>query len=87
MARQEEKLYAVKDLAELADVTSSTFHKWVKKQGYEPLAARDPDSHQIITALPESEAGDAIKLRKLQGFPVKSTSLARLSSVPPVRGR
>jgi predicted DNA-binding transcriptional regulator AlpA len=84
---QPEKLYAARDLAELAGIDRSVFYKWLKKNGFETVEARDPASRQIIAALPKPEAKDAIELRKLQGFPARSTDLSRLSPVPPVLER
>ena len=76
-----EKLVAVSDVAERMGIERSNARKWLKKQGFEFVVARDPVSRQIVNALPHSKAREAIDLRRLQGFPINSDSLIELREV------
>ena len=71
---QQEILIAVSDLAGRMGVEKTVARKWLKKQGFEFVAARDPVSRQQVNALPVSKAREAIELRRELGFPVAADS-------------
>ena len=66
----QEKLIAVTAIAGRMGLERTAARKWLKKQGYEFVQARDPASRQRVNALPVSQAREAIELRRQLGFPV-----------------
>ena len=76
-----EKLVAVTEIAEWMGVYRTNARKWLLKQGYEFVQARDPVSRQGVNALPVSQAREAIELRRRLGFPVHGDGTAGLREV------
>jgi len=78
---QQEKLVPVKEIAERMGLERTAARKWLKRQGYRFVPARDPISRQRVNALPVSQARSAIELRRQLGFPVPRDGAAGLRGV------
>lgn len=82
-----EKLVAVSEVADRMGIDRSAARKWLKKQGFAFIPARDPESRQVVNALPVSKAREALELRRQLGFPTRGPSdgMAGLREVTAIR--
>ena len=80
-----QKLIPVSEVADLMGLDRSNTRKWLVKQGFTFVSARDPESRQRVNALPLSEVRRAVNLRKELGFPMPEDRRGReLREVKPI---